>query len=1034
MKMIRLSVHNFGRLHARQIDLDDGFQLIYGPNEQGKSTLMAFIRAMFFGFSGGGHQVNNNERKRYAPWDEQRMGGSIVFEQAGTRYRLERWFGKARSGDKVVLMQDITGTQIPLGGQEEPGNRLLGLSENEFVNTVFIRQLGSPIGQGDELLARLSNLAGTGDALISHAEIDRRLRQAQTDLVAERGNSGRLNLARTRKNEWVQLRETAVAEAVHHTRLLENLQQERTNLKQAAWIRQALEEQARHQEMREQLAQWQLILARKETLDQTFQKRNELDEALVHGDFLVTADFIGMLRKLDQKWRDTGLQLEAFRRQSIRAGSQLQGLIDQGEAYAKVRLLDRAKVKQIQARVNEGHFAAEQRIRDLRMQVEKENRLRDAANANQLTIASGRVAAAHHAVQYCENQRKNCQNEVERLSGQSEQIKAVHVKNNEVVRQQIEQLNRESENESNEYHERLLERDAAIASRKAAEDRAELVRRQKPDAAFSTQFAIPRVWSKQQLLIFSGGIFCVIGGLLGGILLSPLLFLMVILGGLLLGGQVWQIIRQPSGERQQPDGWQQRMQTAESDVRVAGTSLQGAERLVQYAERTLTETGLRMDAVIQNEKSQLTDQEGIQTDLMRQFTNANAALSVAEQQSAQSDGVMREAENAIKMCQEQIAAQQPLILNEADECLTEIRRSIAADEQALDEFLLQSGQSDWDALEEALQSLDRHSGQVQVSTQEFEHSQEALHDAQTTHDQVAAELIRTYSIYEAIDQPESVRENISRLEIMLGQRDQLSATILAQEEGLRDLLEGRAWADWLQNSEKIEQEFALLETLPERLDESQLLILRSQIGQAEANVIEKRESIVALEGEIRHIGHNRPSVSEIDDKIVEVNLQISAMEQYYNHLGLARAALDAASEELQNSFGPELNQNTARILGRLTLDKYDDLKIDRSFAIRLADPVDQVFHDWQYLSGGTVDQIYLGLRLAISDRLNPLENRMPLLLDDVLLQYDDSRAEAAIRYLIEKSKAEAQQMLFFTCQNRLTEIVQQANQPVVRLI
>ena len=995
---------------------------------------MAFIRAMFFGFSGGGRQIGNNERTRYAPWDGQRMGGSIVFEQAGTRYRLERWFGKARAADKVVLMQDISGTIIPLGGQEEPGSRLLGLSENEFVNTVFIRQLGSPIGQGDELLARLSNLAGTGDALISHAEVDRRLRQAQTDLLAERGSSGRLNMARARKNELVQLRETAVADALHHTRLLENLLQERTNLKQAALVRQALEEQERHQEMRGQLSQWQLMQSRKETLDQSSRKKDELDETLVHGDFLVAAEFIGMLRKLDQKWRDTGMQLEAFSLQSIRAGDQLQGLNTQGEAYAKVRLLDRAKTKQIQARVNEGHFAAEQRIQDLRMQVEKENRLRDAANAAELAIASKRVAEGHQAVQNCENQRKNCQNEAERLFGQSEKLKVVQVKSKETVHGQIEQLNRELENGSNEYHDRLLERDAVLASLKAAESRAGLIRAQKPVAAFSSQYAIPRVMSKQQLLILSAGILCVTGGLLGGVLLSPFYFLLVILGVLLLGGQVRQIIRQPSGERQPPDVWEQQMQAAESDVRVAETSLQGAERIVLYSEKIMTETRLRMDAVIQNENNKLAEQDGIQTGLMRQISDAAAALSVAEQQSAQAGVRMREAEDAFRMCQEQIAVQQPLIMKEADERLTEIRSSIAADEQALAEFLQQSGLSDWDALEESLQALDRHGGQVQVSMHEFEHSQEVFRGAQIMHDRAAAELIRTYSTYESVDLPENVRGNIGRLEIMLAQRDQLSATLRQQEEGLRDLLDGRSWADWLQDSGKIEQEFALLETVPERMDESQLSILRSRIGQAEAGVMEKRERIVALEEEIRHFGQNRSNVSDIDDGIVAVNRQISAMEQYYQNLGLARSALDAASEELQNSFGPELNQNTARILGRLTLDKYEDLKIDRSFAVRLADPADKIFHDWQYLSGGTIDQIYLALRLAISDRLSSIENRMPLLLDDVLLQYDDSRAEAAIRYLMEKSRTEAQQMLFFTCQNRLTEIVQQACLPVVHLI
>lgn len=50
MKIKRLTIYGFGKFHDVSLDLDQHFQLIYGPNEAGKSTLVEFITSLLFGF------------------------------------------------------------------------------------------------------------------------------------------------------------------------------------------------------------------------------------------------------------------------------------------------------------------------------------------------------------------------------------------------------------------------------------------------------------------------------------------------------------------------------------------------------------------------------------------------------------------------------------------------------------------------------------------------------------------------------------------------------------------------------------------------------------------------------------------------------------------------------------------------------------------------------------------------------------------------------------------------------------------------
>ena len=68
------------------------------------------------------------------------------------------------------------------------------------------------------------------------------------------------------------------------------------------------------------------------------------------------------------------------------------------------------------------------------------------------------------------------------------------------------------------------------------------------------------------------------------------------------------------------------------------------------------------------------------------------------------------------------------------------------------------------------------------------------------------------------------------------------------------------------------------------------------------------------------------------------------------------------------------------------------------------------------LSQGTADQLYLAVRLAVCELVLPAEEPCPLVLDDALANFDDSRCAAALQFL--KEAAGNRQILLFTCHSR----------------
>ena len=104
MKIKSLYISAFGGVKDLKLDFENDFTVIFGENEQGKTTIMNFIKMMFYGSERAKGDLAKSPRKKYTPWDNSQMSGSIDFEKDGKSFRLERIFGESNSTDKVTLL------------------------------------------------------------------------------------------------------------------------------------------------------------------------------------------------------------------------------------------------------------------------------------------------------------------------------------------------------------------------------------------------------------------------------------------------------------------------------------------------------------------------------------------------------------------------------------------------------------------------------------------------------------------------------------------------------------------------------------------------------------------------------------------------------------------------------------------------------------------------------------------------------------------------------------------------------------------
>ena len=165
-------------------------------------------------------------------------------------------------------------------------------------------------------------------------------------------------------------------------------------------------------------------------------------------------------------------------------------------------------------------------------------------------------------------------------------------------------------------------------------------------------------------------------------------------------------------------------------------------------------------------------------------------------------------------------------------------------------------------------------------------------------------------------------------------------------------------------------------------------------------------------GRCRAIG----DAAELEAALTQKRDELAQKQAEYDAIALAMESLQSANIALQNRFSPALSRRAGELFSRLTGGKYESVLLDRTFSAQAGETGESVSHDAQLLSLGTLDQLYLAVRLAICESVLPADDPPPIVLDDALVRFDDARCRAALDLLLEESKS--RQILLFTCQHR----------------
>ena len=269
MQIVSANIINFGKLSDAKFDFTLGVNQIFENNGYGKTTLMAFIKAMLYGFS----NKQKAEREHYAPWNKGVYGGTLVLIAGNTEYRIERIFGSTPSKDSIRIYNNKT---LELLDETEVGTKFLGLDEQSFFYTTYINENMLNGEPNSTLIAKLTQLnANEQQDLTNYDRAIKNLEEAKKNIKNSRGGElsqieEQLNLT-NRQIEEAVLAQKEYEQTIPNIELLENKNVE--NKKNLASFDEQIEKASKGQGTKESRKAFMQITQEQQQLQQELTKQ-----------------------------------------------------------------------------------------------------------------------------------------------------------------------------------------------------------------------------------------------------------------------------------------------------------------------------------------------------------------------------------------------------------------------------------------------------------------------------------------------------------------------------------------------------------------------------------------------------------------------------------------------------------------------------------------------------------------------------------------------------------------------------------------
>lgn len=195
MKINEIKINSYGKLKEKNINFDEGINIVYGDNEKGKSTLLNFIVNMFYGTSRNKKGREISDYEKFKPWDTEEFSGKIMYTlDDNSKYEVFREFGKK---NPKIYNEDMDDVTKDYSIDKNTGSQFFleqtKVDEQTFTSTVVSYQNEVELDNQTQniLLQKMANTSSTGDDNISYKKAMDRLNKKQLDEIGTSRSQGK---------------------------------------------------------------------------------------------------------------------------------------------------------------------------------------------------------------------------------------------------------------------------------------------------------------------------------------------------------------------------------------------------------------------------------------------------------------------------------------------------------------------------------------------------------------------------------------------------------------------------------------------------------------------------------------------------------------------------------------------------------------------------------------------------------------------------------------------------------------------------
>lgn len=217
-------------------------------------------------------------------------------------------------------------------------------------------------------------------------------------------------------------------------------------------------------------------------------------------------------------------------------------------------------------------------------------------------------------------------------------------------------------------------------------------------------------------------------------------------------------------------------------------------------------------------------------------------------------------------------------------------------------------------------------------------------------------------------------------------------------------------------SEKSKEQWANLLTWD--IQKMSLQDIQYNLQKLQTELNNHKIALHSLELDKNSIEPQLDKLARIEEEYVVNQDKRHELEKLNMSMDLAKNVLMDCYETMRNTITPKFTQNLSTNISKITQGKYSNVRFHDQIGL-IVENENGEYVPATKLSVGTIEQLYLSLRLSMVEELS--EEKLPIILDEPFAYFDDDRLENFLTYMGEQYKD--RQIILFTCTDREEKIL-----------